>query len=354
MVTIMSQRPPLEAQRPLRIAQIAPVAAPVSPQSGRSIEKLVSLLTEELVARGHAVTLFATRDSVTSAALEGRYGRGYRTDSALWDWILHETLHSSDVFARADRFDVIHAHNYHYALPFVGLTSVPVVITCHILPDKELIDTFAQQHAHAVALSTYQASQMSAVERLTLIRNGLDIESFPGPGMPGGYLLFIGVVSRRKGALDAIKIARAADRPLIIAGPWGDARGEVEPLVDGRRVRHLGSVGIAERNSLLASADALLYPITEPEAFGLVLIEAMACGAPVVARSLGAVPELVEPGITGYHAPDNETMAALVGDATALPRQRIRQQAARFSHTRMVDEYLAMYHALAGKRIGRR
>ena len=350
MVTAVRQRPVLRAGHPLRIAQIAPIAAAVSPRTGRSIEKVVSLLTEGLVARGHQVTLFATRDSETSAGLEGRYAQGYQSEAALWDWTFHETLHAGHAFARADRFDVIHAHNYHYALPFAGLTTVPVVITSHMLADEQVVAALADGPAHAVALSDYQATQMASVARLTVIANGLEVDSFPQPGVAGGYLLYLGVVSRRKGARDAIEIARRAGRPLVIAGPWGDARALVEPLVDGDQVRYVGSVGVAQRNSLLAGADALLYPITEPEAFGLVLIEAMACGTPVVARSLGAVPELVEPGVTGHHAPTNAAMAALVDQAAPLPRATIRERAGRFSHQRMVDEYDALYHALAGQR----
>ena len=351
MAATAPQRGVPQAGSSLRIAQIAPIAAPVSPQSGRSIEKVVSLLTEGLVARGHRVTLFATLDSTTFAALEGRYAEGYRSDAGLWDWTLHESLHAGHAFSRAGEFDVIHAHNYHFALPFAGLTPVPVVITCHVLADAQVVTAMAEGTVHAVALSEYQAAQMAAVARLTVIPNGFELDAFPKPGARGGYLLYLGVVSRRKGAPDAIEIARLAGRPLVIAGPWGDARAQVEPLVDGEWVRHVGAVGMAERNSLLSGADALLYPINEPEAFGLVLVEAMACGTPVVARALGAVPELIEPGATGHHARTNVELAELVAQAAGLQRSVIRERATRFSDARMVERYVALYHALAGQRM---
>jgi glycosyltransferase involved in cell wall biosynthesis len=338
----------------LRIAQVAPIARPVTPQSGESIEQLVSLLTEELLRRGHDVTLFATGDSLTSAALHAVYPRGHRDDADLWDDTFHETMHMASAFERARDFDVIHSHSYHFALPFTRLVATPVVHTYHVLPDDHVLRSYARYpESHIVAISAYQRACFAANPDVTVVHHGIDTAAFPFGPTRGTYLLFLGRMLSGKGPVRAIRLAEQVGMRLILAGPQQGPyfRTRVAPLIDGRQVEYVGPVGAQERNTLLAGAAALVYPIVAPEPFGLVMVEAMACGTPVAAIGRGAVPEIVEPGTTGYYTRHPGALAGCVEAALTLDRVRVRQQAlARFDYRRMVDDYLAVYRRLAAAR----
>ena len=343
----------------LRIAQVAPIAGPVTPDYTGSIEQLVWRLTEELVRRGHEVTLFATGDSRTSAALHAVYARGHNDDGDLWNWEFHEILHAAAAFERAGDFDVIHSHTYHYALPFTRLVQTPVVHTYHILPDDDVARSYARYpEAQVTAISHYQRRFFKDSADVGVIHHGIDTDAFPfNPARGGGYLLFLGRLIPDKGPVEAIHLARRVGMRLILAGPCDDSEeyfhSEVGPLLDGREVEYVGPVSLRERNALLADAAALVYPILAPEPFGLVLIEAMACGTPVAALDLGAVPELVDDGVTGACAPDLDALAGRLPATLALDRARIRRVAvARFDCRRMVDDYVALYQRLANQ-IGR-
>jgi glycosyltransferase involved in cell wall biosynthesis len=337
----------------LRIAQIAPIAAPVGPESTRSIEQLVYLLTEELVRRGHEVTLFATGDSQTSATLRATYARGYEDDGGLWNWELHEVLHAASAFEEAGRFDVLHSHAYHYALPFGRLVTTPAVHSYHVLPDDDVAAAYARRpEARVVAISHYQRRFFKA-GHVPVVHHGIDTGAFSFNPARGDYLLFLGQITSDKGPDKALRLARQAGLRLVLAGPYGSEdeeyfRTEIAPALDGRRAEYVGPVSVPERNRLLAGAAALLYPLASPEPFGLVMIEAMACGTPVAALGLGAVPEVVENGVTGYHAADEKALAARLPAVLALDRAGVRRAAvARFDYRRMVDDYLAIYQRLA-------
>jgi glycosyltransferase involved in cell wall biosynthesis len=334
----------------MRIAQLAPVAMPVRPGQGDSVEQLVALLTEELVRRGHDVTLYATGDSETSARLRAIYPRGYEHDGEVWDWRLHETMHVAAALEHAEDFDVVHSHAYHFGLPFGRFVATPIVHTYHVEPAPEVARAFARDpEAQLVAISHYQRRRFEAVEDCPVIYHGIDTDAFPFGTGQGDYLLFLGRMIRDKGPADAVRVAREVGMPLLLAGPGGDYfEAELERSVDGRTVEYLGQVSAAERNELLAGARALLYPIAFPEPFGLVLAEAMTCGTPVAAVGLGAVPELVENGVTGYCVDSAASLAAVVAAAMALDRAQVRAAAvARFDYRRMVDEYEALYRRLA-------
>jgi glycosyltransferase involved in cell wall biosynthesis len=336
----------------LRIAQIAPIAHPVGPGAGDSIEQLVWLLCEGLVERGHDVTLFATGDSSTSARLASAYPRGYEQDEALWDWRLHESVHAAAAFERAHEFDVIHSHAYHFAVPFTRLVDTPVVHTNHVDLDPDVLDAYRRYpEAHVVAVSDWQRSTLPGVS-VTVIHHGIDTDAFPFSADAGPYLLFLGRMIADKGPLEAVRIARALPMPLVLAGRGSDYfEAEIRPLIDGEEVRYAGWVGADERAALLRGAGALLLPLTYPEPFGLVMIEAMACGTPVLACSIGAVPEIVEPGLTGWHAPTPAALAERVPAALSLDRARVRARAVeRFDCRRMVDRHEALYARLAGRR----
>ena len=340
---------------PLRIAQIAPVAAAVRPGQGDSVEQLVAHLTDGLVARGHDVTLYATADSTTSARLRSALPRGYEEEDELWDWYRAESFNAALAFEHAGEHDVIHAHDFHFALPFVSVVRTPVIDTPHTeIPPEVLAEYRRRPDVHVVAVSEYQRGVLDGRANVTTIHHGVDFDAFPFGARADGYLLFLGRMLADKGPADAIRIARAAGLPLILAGPEQEGYDVgAEPGLDGERIRWVGPVGPRERDRLLAGALALLFPLAYPEPFGLVLIEAMACGTPVLATELGAAPEIVEPGVTGYTAPDWRRLAERVEDVARLDRAGVRRAArARFDKELMIDRHEALYRRLAARSSG--
>jgi glycosyltransferase involved in cell wall biosynthesis len=331
----------------LRIALIAPLESPVGPDSAGSIQQLVWLMTEELVRLGHAVTLFASGDSQTSANLHAVYARDYHHDHAIWDWRLHELLHVASAFEHASEFDVIHSHVYHLGLPFTRLVGTPVIHTYHVDPNDDVVRGFARYpEARVVAISHYQRRILAALGDVDVVHHGIDTDAFPFHADRGEYLAFLGRIMPRKGPVEAIRLARRVRMPLVMAGPAEEwyYRSEVAPLVDGVQIRYIGPVGVEERARLLGGAAALLFPLATGEPFGLVTVEAMACGTPVAALAEGAVTEIVENGVTGYHADDLDALAALIPATVGLERARVRREVVRrFDYRRMVRDYLAVY-----------
>ena len=333
----------------VKIAQLAPVAMAVRPGEGDSIEQLVSLLTEELVRRGHEVTLFAIGSSETTAELRSLYERGYRERDEVWDWRVPEMLNAAWAFEQAGEFEVVHSHSYHFALPFTRFVSTPVVHTYHVQLGPEVLEGFARYpEAQLVAISDFQRRELDGFDDVPVIHNGIDVDAFPfGDG--GEYLAFLGRMIPSKGSAEAVRVARELEMPLVLAGPtteWFDA--EVRPAVDGDLIRYEGPIDPAGRNELLAGAAALLYPITYPEPFGLVMVEAMACGTPVAAFGVGAVPEVVEEGVGGCWVPPCGSLGEAVRSAVRLDRRLVREAAVeRFDYRRMVDAYDDLYRRVA-------
>ncbi len=334
----------------MRIAQVAPVASPVLPGEGESVEQLVGLLTEGLVARGHDVTLYATGNSQTSARLRSVHPRGYDEEDELWDWYRAESFNAALAFEHATEHDVIHAHDFHFALPFAGVSATPLVDTPHTEIPPEVIAAYRQRpDVHIVAVSGYQRRSLGERSNVSVIPHGIAFDAFPFGERSDGHLLFLGRMLADKGPAEAIRIAQAAGMPLILAGPAQDGYDVgAEAAVDGEQIRWVGRVDFEQRNRLLAGAVALLFPLTYPEPFGLVLLEAMACGTPVLATELGAVPEIVDHGVTGYTAPTWEGLAELVPAAAALDRATVRRMAAgRFDIARMIDAHEQLYRRIA-------
>jgi glycosyltransferase involved in cell wall biosynthesis len=278
---------------------------------------------------------------------------GYDEDEELWDWQFSETVHAAQAFAHAGDHDVIHAHDLHFALPFARLVDVPIVETQHVDSSPEI--RAAQRDApnvHVVAASEAQRRSLGPGVDVTVIPHGIDVQAFPFSAGGGEDLLFLGRMIPDKGPLEAIRIARAAGRRIVLAGPLVEGHDiGLDAEVDGNCVRYVGRVDHEMRNELLAGASALLFPLRHPEPFGLVVIEAMACGTPVVGVSIGAVGEIVENGVTGYTATSWEGLAELVAPALALDRRVIRERAlARFDFRRMVDDYEALYRRILAAR----
>jgi glycosyltransferase involved in cell wall biosynthesis len=336
--------------RRLRIAQIASVGTPVRRGSGESVEELVATLCDELVARGHEVTLFATGDSETTAEVRYLFERGYEEDEELWDWQFTEYMHVGHAYSQAQDFDVIHCHSYHFGLPFVPFCRIPNVHTHHVQMEPGVVSAYRRlTQVHLVTVSAFQAHTYAERPNLELIPHGIETSAFPAGGGDGGYLLFLGRMIPDKGPAEAIEIARAAGMPLVLAGPAEDGFDDtVAPQIDGSQITYVGRVDVEQRDELLAGAAALVYPLLYPEPFGLVVIEAMACGTPVIATGIGAVPELVEPGLTGYVAGDWRGLPDLVPRALELDRAAIRARAIeRFDFKRMVDRHEELYLRIA-------
>ena len=315
----------------LRVAELAPVAMAIRPGEGDSIEQLVSLLTEELVRRGHDVTLFAAGDSKTTANLRSFYAHGYRENEEIWDWRVPETLNAAWAFEQASDFDLLHSHTYHVQL------------------GPEVLEGFRRfPEARLVAISDFQRSELEGLDDVPVIHNGIDADAFPFSAAPGEYLAFLGRMIPSKGAAEAVRVAHELDIPLVMAGPsteWFER--EVRPTIDDQFIRYEGPIDAAGRDELLVGAAALVYPITYPEPFGLVMVEAMACGTPVAAYGVGAVPEIVEQGVGGCWVPPSEKLGDAVQSAVQLDRRRVREAAVeRFDYRRMVDAYERLYRRL--------
>ncbi len=342
-------------RRKLRIAQVAPVATTIPAPKHGSVEQVTALLTEELVKRGHDVTLFATGNTRTPARLHAVFPHGYWENMDMWPWEHYELTNLAAACEHADQFDVIHyqAAYYPMSIAFSRLVKTPMVHTLHHQPFPEQVKLWARYaEANFVAISEYQRSALEGLNCAATIHHSLNMREFAFSGKPKDYLVFLGRFTPGKGVLQAIEIARRTGERLLIAAPEESYYHEfVKPHVDGRQIEYVGEVCHAGKVELLGGAKALLYPIQIGEPFGLVLIEAMACGTPVATLRKGAAPEIVADGINGYTAEDLEELIAKLPDVCALPRERVRHYAEdRFSAEVMADNYIALYERLIGAR----
>jgi glycosyltransferase involved in cell wall biosynthesis len=335
----------------VKVALLGPVAWRTPPRAYGPWEQVVSLIAEGLVARGVDVTLFATLDSVTTARLDGVCPRPYGEDPDL-DGRVWEALHVAHCLTRSGEFDLVHNHLDWLPLAMARLWRAPVLTTVHGFSSPRILPAYrAAARCGAAFVSISDADRSPDLPYVATVYHGIDLTKFPFRAAPEGYLIAFGRIHPDKGTADAIEIARRVGMPLIICGPVHDAAYHAErvaPHIDGDAVRYLGNVGPAERARLLGGAAALLHPVGFDEPFGLSVVEAMACGTPVVAYPRGAMPELIEPGRTGYLAGDVATAAQAVRQAMELDRREIHEiTAKRFSADRMVDDYLRVYEQVA-------
>jgi glycosyltransferase involved in cell wall biosynthesis len=343
----------MEDRQPMRIAMLAPIAWRVPPRHYGPWERVVSLLTEGLAARGVDVTLFATADSLTSARLVAVCPQPYAEEPSL-DAKVWECLHIAAAFERAGEFDVIHNHFDFLPLSYSGLVDTPVVTTIHGFSSERILPAYQRynRHSHYVAISN--ADRHPSLDYIATVYHGIPLDEFTLRREPGKYLLFFGRIHPDKGVAEAITVAQRTGRQLILAGIIQDQtyfEQQVAPHLDGEQVRYVGAAGPAERDALLGGAYALLHLINFDEPFGLSMVEAMACGTPVIATRRGSVPEVVQHGTTGWIVDSADAAVAAVAEVAALDREGIRAQvAARFSRERMVDGYLQVYATVLQRR----
>jgi glycosyltransferase involved in cell wall biosynthesis len=337
----------------VRVAMLAPISWRVPPRHYGPWERFVSLLTEGLVARGVDVTLFASGDSVTTARLASVVERGWSEDPSL-DAKVAECLHIAAAFERAAEFDLIHNSFDFLPLSYSALVATPVLTTIHGFSSPRIVPVYEKYNRTGAYVAISNADRHPSLDYLATIHHGIDTDAFHLHPAPGGYLLFFGRIHPEKGAAEAIEVAAQVGMPLVIAGivqdqAYFDAR--VAPHIDGERVQFLGPVRADRRSEVLGGAGALLHLIGFDEPFGLSVVEAMACGTPVIAFRRGSMPELIDEGLTGFLVDTIEEAVAAVAAAGRIDRQAIRSVAvARFGVDRMVDEYVVAYGKLLNGR----
>ena len=336
----------------MRVAMLSSISWRTPPRAYGPWELVTSLLTEALVAREVDVTLFATLDSETAGKLDGVVPRGYSEDPSL-DAKVWEALHIAHLFERAGEFDLIHNQADFMPLIFAGVVDRPIVTTIHGFSSPRILPVYERydDRVHYVAIS--DADRAASLNYAATIHHGIRVEEFPFDAAGGEDLLFFGRIHPDKGAGEAIRAARATGRRLILCGLVQDegyhAR-EVAPFVDGERVVFRGVVGGAERLEALGRAKGLLHLISFEEPFGLSVIEAMACGTPVIAYRRGSMPELIEHGRTGFLVDGFDEAVEAIGRLGEIDRAECRRAVEeRFTVERMADQYLALYRdILAG------
>ncbi len=339
----------------MRIAQISPLFEAVPPKLYGGTERVVSYLTEELVAMGHQVTLFASGDSITAAELDSAWPQALRLDPDIRDTLAPHFMQMENVCRRAGEFDVLHFHTDYQAMPLFAREHTPFLTTLHGRLDLPELKA-ALRHfngAPLVSISDNQRTPLMELNWAATVHHGLP-ESLltPQPVQPE-YLAFLGRICPEKRPDRAIAIAHASGMKLRLAAKVDRADTAyydtaIRPLLDGVQATLIGEIDEAAKPRFLSGAHALLMPIDWPEPFGLVMIEAMACGTPVIAYDCGSVPEVVEDGVTGFIVRSEAAAVAAVGRLHLLDRARIRARfVERFSARRMAEDYLAIYRALA-------
>lgn len=339
----------------MRIAQVAPLAEPVPPVLYGGTERVVSVLTDELVRRGHDVALFASGDSHTSARLVPCVPRGLRLDPAVKDTVAPTLIELSQVYERADDFDIIHNHIDYFAFPFARLARTPTITTTHGRLDldevRRVYDMYAEQKL--VSISHAQAARLPHANWIANVYHGIDLASFRFRRTPGDYLVFLGRIHPDKRPDRAIEIARAVGMRIVIAAKVADVdedyyRSAVKPLVDASPlVEFVGEVDQGAKDELLGGAYACLFPIDWPEPFGLTMIESMASGTPVIALRHGSVPEVIVDGVTGFICDSFADMVGAVRKVGELDRAACRAHVEqRFTGALMASRYEAVYESV--------
>jgi glycosyltransferase involved in cell wall biosynthesis len=338
----------------MKIAQVAPLIESVPPRLYGGTERIVSYLTEELVRLGHDVTLFASGDSISSAALAPCCTRALRLDPTMPDVIPHSMLMIDNVRERAEEFDVLHFHIDLFHFPLFRSLASRTLTTLHGRQDLGDLGTFYSRFSEMplVSISDDQRKPLPNAKFMTTIQHGIPADLHRPLFEEGKYFAFLGRISPEKRPDRAIRIARAAGIPLKIAAKVDKVdeeyfRSEILPLIDGPGVEFIGEINEREKTKFLGEAAALLFPVDWPEPFGLVMIEAMACGTPVLAFRCGSIPEVIEDGVTGKVVDSEQEAVAALPGILSYDRHAVRQRfEERFTATRMAKDYVSTYRQL--------
>ncbi|WP_427160703.1 glycosyltransferase family 4 protein [Aliinostoc sp. HNIBRCY26] len=339
----------------MRIAQVAPLWERVPPPAYGGIELVVGLLTDELVRRGHEVTLFASGDSISLAKLVSVHPCALRLDSKVKEYSIYEMLQLGSVYERADEFDLIHSHMGCASLPYAKLVKTPTVHTLHgiFTADNQKMFQYAKNQPF-VSISDSQRELSLGLNYVATVYNGIDVNSYkfyPQPDEPP-YLAFLGRISPEKGPHLAIEIAKKAGWRLKMAGKVDVVDVEyfekvVKPLIDGKQIEYLGEANHRQKNALMGGAVATLFPITWREPFGLVMVESMASGTPVIAMKLGSTTEVIDHGKTGFLCSNVEECIHAIDKVADLDRFYCREYVQnRFSLQAMTDGYEEVYRQI--------
>jgi len=344
----------------MRIAQIAPLAVSVPPPAYGGTEQVVSTLTEELVKRGHEVTLFASGDSVTKARLWSVRSTSLRVSGIVYpaigiDAALYDSINVVACFERAGEFDIIHNHAAAATMIMANLIPTPVLMTFHNPLSEATVAVMSAYNGYYNTLSLSAKRGLPDRGYVGPVYNDIDVDSFPlNSSQREGYLLFLGRICYDKGTHVAIDVAQRLNRKLVIAGNVNQHdlqyfQTMVEPRIDGKLVQYFGEATRDQTRQLYSQADCLLFPVLWEELFGLVMVEAMACGTPVIAFNRGAAPEVVVDGETGFIVGNVDEMVNAVGRIGEINRRHCREHVERnFNVPRMVDSYLALYQRILG------
>lgn len=332
----------------MKIAMLAPIAWRTPPVHYGPWELVTSLLTEELVKNGVDVTLFATANSITKAKLQSVSPKGYEEDSEI-DAKVMECMHISECFDRADEFDIIHNQFDFLPLTYSGLVKTPVITTIHGFSSQRIMPVYKKYNNKTHYISISDADRSTELNYTATVHHGIDLGQFTFNSDPSkeNYILYFGRVHHDKGTKEAVEIARALDMKLIIAGiiqDQGYFDSYVKPYLKDDKVEYIGSVGPEKRDDLLRNAKLLLHPINFNEPFGLSIIEAMACGTPVVAFNKGSMPELITDGLNGFLVENSEEAIEKIKEIDMISRHKCRKIVEeKFSKEIMAKNYMNVY-----------
>lgn len=339
----------MNTRRPLRIAMLSTIAWRTPPREYGPWEKIISSITEGLVARGVDVTLFATQDAVTKAKLESVVPHGYREDPSMnervWD-----LLHISNLFEQAEKFDIIHSHFDYHPLPYSRMVQTPIVTTIHGFSSPAIIPIYEKYTKDTHYVSISNANRHPTLQYAATVYHGIDITPYTFRPVSDDYLLFFGRIHNDKGTKEAIEVAKNTGKKLIIAGIIADQEyfnRDVKPHIDNTTVSYFGNVDVVEGNKLLGGASALLHMINFDEPFGLSVVEAMACGTPVIAINRGSMAELIIDEKTGFLVYSIEEAISAVHLLSHIDRRACRTHIEKnFTIDQMVEGYLAVYEKI--------
>ena len=330
----------------IKVAMISPVAWRTPPRHYGPWELVASMITEGLVENGLDVTLFATKDSLTKGTLHGTADMGYEEDKEADPKVL-EYYHLSEVFERANEFDIIHNNFDFMPLAFSQLIKPPMITTIHGFSSPKILKMYKKFSGKTNYISISDSDRANSLQYLRTIHHGINLESFTYNENAEDYLLYFGRIHHDKGTKEAVQLAKAAGKKLIIAGIIQDElyyQKYVEPYLDGDQIQYVGTADSEKRNKLLGNALCLIHPLNFEEPFGLSVVEAFACGTPVIAYPKGSMPELITPGVNGFLPKCEDSFLEAIKDISDISRKSCREIAeSNFSKEAMVLKYIETY-----------